>query len=1335
MAKWPRSWHPWLRALALFSGVGVAYALGSTIAFAWFNAKGIGPTFFPSAGLTVAMLVLLARRDWPAVLLGAAVAEVGIDAAHGFPIGLAVGYGLANVIEPLVAAELLRRWVDRVDLSRRRGLMAFLVAAVGLAPLAGAATGAVSQILFGRGVDLSGYIGQWWIGDGLGILVVGGAILAIAAPVDPPMPARRRLESAALLTATVMATVAVFEWHALPFAYMPAALLVLTSLRGGTLAAAIAGASMAFVAAQAAATEGPALARLGLGPSTILVFLQLWIMIVTVIGFLLAMEVAERERTALAWAAADTARRKAEADAAQAREINRLHEAEHRALGVAAQLRRVAADLGAAITLREVAEVIVRQGPRALGSTGGAVYALSEDEAVLSLVCADGDLPGAVEAEVPLDAATALSRALHERQPVVVDTAAGRIGAATAQAAVPLVAGGLAVGGLLLALPHGGSLRGEEGELLKALAEMSGQAVARARLHEREHRTIAHSEALRRIATELSATVSPDEAAAIISREGMASLGAASIGVILTDGDGAFRAIEGGGVVEQHARDEPALAAHGETISAHAIRYRQACFASTMDELAGRYPASAPVAGRLGLQAVAALPLFDHDQVIGVLSIAFAEPTRFDRPMRDFMDLLARDCEQALARTQLFAAERLGRRRADARRRLAEALLGSSTAGEVARTAARKIREALAAAHCRVVVRGVDGTPVVACDGAPADTAAEAALAAWGASASPPVFAASPAHLSLAEPVGPVLRGRGLAAAAVLHLRDDGAAVGAIAMCFTHQHPFDRDATEYIQLLVHDLEQALTRARLADAERAARAAAYREAAKSELLATVAHELSMVPTAEARMRRLLHLVVPTLADAAMVRAETGEYALSEMTPPVRELADRVVQTGAPHGLELPADDGQPARSAWAVPLRLGQRGLAVLTVQRDHPSVFTPGDRETLRAVAERAAISLENAHLYEHERQVSMELQQSLLGAAYPKLDGITIASYYGAGDSELQAGGDWHNVVSLPDGRIGFAAGDVIGHGLRAAVAMGQLRVALSALAPSCDSPRELLHRLDAFAGGIDGADMATVTYAVLDPADATLTYACAGHPPPLIMRPGQPPEFLWNGRSRPLQSVVAGPRLDGSASVVAGTVLLLYTDGLIERRGEPITEGLQRLATHAATLTDEAVPDLCQRLVEAMLVDTKRFDDVAVLAVRIDQGDAGRFTERIPNRTEALGSLRHELAAWLQRMGIGRADQADILIAVGEATANSIEHAYLDRAGEVVVDVRLTATGDLLATITDFGQWRPPRNDSDRGRGQSIMAALMSEVQVDTDADGSRVRLRRPVEQRVQT
>ncbi|MEV4350914.1 SpoIIE family protein phosphatase [Actinoplanes sp. NPDC049596] len=246
----------------------------------------------------------------------------------------------------------------------------------------------------------------------------------------------------------------------------------------------------------------------------------------------------------------------------------------------------------------------------------------------------------------------------------------------------------------------------------------------------------------------------------------------------------------------------------------------------------------------------------------------------------------------------------------------------------------------------------------------------------------------------------------------------------------------------------------------------------------------------------------------------------------------------------------------------------------------------------------------------ERDRAVSAahQLQQALLPEVGPDRPGIRVSAGYRPADLTHHVGGDWYDVFAVPGDRIGFAVGDVVGHNLAAAAAMARLQSALRMLAQTAPDPAAALTALDRAGAVIEGAHMCTVAYADYHPATRHLRYACAGHPPPLLLT-DTGGDFLWAGRSMPL-TVEPGPRPLAEHTIPPGAHLILYTDGLIERRGETLHTSLARLATTATAITRRSHPDLARALLDRIPHDGPAIDDAVVLQVTFDS-----ITEAVPN------------------------------------------------------------------------------------------------------------------------
>jgi anti-sigma regulatory factor (Ser/Thr protein kinase) len=408
-----------------------------------------------------------------------------------------------------------------------------------------------------------------------------------------------------------------------------------------------------------------------------------------------------------------------------------------------------------------------------------------------------------------------------------------------------------------------------------------------------------------------------------------------------------------------------------------------------------------------------------------------------------------------------------------------------------------------------------------------------------------------------------------------------------------------------------------------------------------------------------------------------------------------------------------------RSLLGVPLLVTGRVTGVLHVGSLTPRIFTEDERELLQLAGDRAAIAIEHAQLFE-ERRIAEILQRHLLPQELPTIAGLELACrYLPAAGSSL--GGDWYDVFELPGGRVVVAVGDVVGHGVVAAAVMAQLRTALRAYAAEGHPPATVVESVNRLMWYLGPTDMTTLAYAVLDPPEEALELVLAGHPPPLLLAGDAAPRFL------PLQGTMAlgaSPTTTYHADTMAfpaGSTLVLYTDGLVERRGESIDDGLERLRGISEGIDD--VERLCVGVVEGM-VSAEPADDVALIAARLPPL-ADDLRTRWPARPEALVGVRHLLRRWLRAHGASESEVYDILVACQEACANAVEHAYGPGRADFEVDASHQAAR-IRVTVRDHGRWREPRG-SHRGRGIALMRSLMEHVEVDHGTHGTVVILER--------
>jgi serine phosphatase RsbU (regulator of sigma subunit) len=292
-----------------YGAVALAYAVGAQVAYDWFGA-GVFPVFFPAAGVTVAALVLSPRRLWPAVLAGAATAELAIDLAHGSELAPAIGWAVANLTEALTGATLLLvacRW-RRIDLCHRGDLVPFFALPVALSPALGGLIGAANAELLGPGADFGEYVFRWWVGDGLGVLVIGGAIIAVAR-TGVERIRDRWLEFSVLAVGAAVATGLAFAIDGPHWAYVPFVIMPWIALRFGTSAVAVVGALVAVVAAQEVSLAPTLWNDIDVAPETGILYVQVAIALLTATALLLAAEAGERDDAIRERAQADEERR------------------------------------------------------------------------------------------------------------------------------------------------------------------------------------------------------------------------------------------------------------------------------------------------------------------------------------------------------------------------------------------------------------------------------------------------------------------------------------------------------------------------------------------------------------------------------------------------------------------------------------------------------------------------------------------------------------------------------------------------------------------------------------------------------------------------------------------------------------------------------------------------------------------------------------------------------------------------------------------------------------------------------------------------------------------
>ena len=474
---------------------------------------------------------------------------------------------------------------------------------------------------------------------------------------------------------------------------------------------------------------------------------------------------------------------------------------------------------------------------------------------------------------------------------------------------------------------------------------------------------------------------------------------------------------------------------------------------------------------------------------------------------------------------------------------------------------------------------------------------------------------------------------------------------------------------------------------------------------------LAHTLGYPPEvadAFARIHLDAHLPV---ADAARTRA------------PVWLGDDPAWRGRYPHMAVPEAADATHAVAA--LPLHIGEQVVGVLALSFPTARGFPPEERAFALTLAGQAAQALDRAINADARRRIADILQRGLLPPGLPDVPRLALAAHYLPAGRHAAAGGDWYDVTVLDDDHVAIAVGDVVGHGARAAAVMAQLRSALAAYLLESRSPAHALTWLSRFARGLDAAPASTAICLVLHTGTGQLRWARAGHPPPLVLDPGGEARFLDDAHGAVLGLADHPPIVEGHAELAPGATIVLYTDGLIERRGEVLDDGLDRLLN---ACRDDLPPDLLLSvLLEHALDGSQPGDDVAVIAARLLPGP---LQQRLPAQPTQLRVLRRSVATWAHAAALPEEQAEDLQLALGEAAANAVEHAYRGREpGQFTYRIDCDPSGNVRVEVSDEGSWQPPGDPGHRGRGLMLIGKLSSDMaHHHPDSGGTTIRFTIP-------
>ncbi len=417
------------------------------------------------------------------------------------------------------------------------------------------------------------------------------------------------------------------------------------------------------------------------------------------------------------------------------------------------------------------------------------------------------------------------------------------------------------------------------------------------------------------------------------------------------------------------------------------------------------------------------------------------------------------------------------------------------------------------------------------------------------------------------------------------------------------------------------------------------------------------------------------------------------------------------------------DGTEA--AAALPLLVGDRVIGAVGVTFRGARRFDADTRAFLLTLASQVAVAVERAALADVGREVAETLQRSLLPRTLPRLDLLAVEARYLPGVRGTRAGGDWYDVLPLPDGRIALAVGDVVGEGAPAAAVMGQLRSSLATLLLEGHEPAAALDLLDRFARTVEGAQVSTASCLLLDPSTGVLLHASAGHPPPLVLSTDV--AYLSGGAGAALALPEARNRSQASVTLEPGATLVLYTDGLVERRGATLDDGMERLAEVAGAARSGGVQDLLDAVLDGLVGDGPT-DDVAVVAARLTPA---ALVVDLQADAATLRDVRRRVREWAAAAALDVDITDDLLLAIGEAAANAVEHAYGGTPGRLRVEATVLGGQKVSVTVADEGRWRTaPADPGFRGRGLQLVRELSAgSVAVERGTGGTVVRFAIPL------
>jgi GAF domain-containing protein len=842
------------------------------------------------------------------------------------------------------------------------------------------------------------------------------------------------------------------------------------------------------------------------------------------------------------------------------------------------------------------------------------------------------------------------------------------------------------------------------------------------------------------------------------------------------------------GVLQAHRRfgcasrdaPDPLLAAmEPDGAIGDVLRRSVALFAESMDELAREWPGIANSLGSLPFNSLAAVPLVVSDRAVGVLVAQWLKPREISAPDKNFLFAITGAAAQAVERARLTLMEFDTLERSQHLHDLSSALAAATTPIDVARAAIATGRRSLRAqsAVVRVPAPGQRALSCLSSSGHPAllsrgDVPVDGTHSGGCFSRSRTTIAT----LGVSEPPGPdvvaEVMPRAIAELAepvtivTEPLMGSVGPLGVLSFAFVDQIMPSEVELGFLSTLAGLTAQALERAQVFEHERQALRDAESARERLSLLSEVTKLLSSSLDPTTVMLRTMRLVEGRLADGCLVQVP-GENGLERLDAPTTDstlgsdplLVDEVetipfqsdapaaiaFRTGRAHLAPTSVVNGTEdiGSSSLAMPLTANGEVIGVMTFIDHAGRQFEPDDVALAAEVASRTGVALSNATRFQREHVVAEVLQRAVLPDSLPEVPGLLLDAEYRAGAAGTYVGGDWYDVFQLDDEHVVFSVGDVMGKGASAAALMGQARSAIRAYAVAGKSPAEVLSSIDRLFDALVEDRVVTAVIGTINPRTGVVRLANAGHPPPLVVKADGTPAYMTAHGSLLIAAGLGdSPRPVQEFTLEHGDSVVMYSDGLVERRGELLSDGITRLSELATSIARDGWPSRPAVVLASSLSDDEQTDDVVVLSLNFvgvpAEGEGtetpslgtthdGMWTLRLEPVVQSTPMARHWVAAHLQDLPRETAECAGLL--TSELVTNAVLHAAtpLSITLHLMTDrirVDVADGSPVVPALKEYG------TEAATGRGLTLFNTLASSWGVQPVPGGKIVWFELPVD-----